>query len=287
MSEFVIDFRVNREFNVLVALSFVIEGIGAATFLWGLLLGHLPGMAVGFAFIVLGSLALMLDLGRPMRAWRILWRTRSSWISRGSIFIGGAGFFAFLILVFPLLFPDYRGTAYVTIIEGLAVIFALLTILYSGFLISSMTPIPFWNTPLVPVLFLFHAATSGLSFVLFLLILSGRSLDLTMRMLEIEGGLLLTTLIFSIAYVMVMSGSTNAARESVRLLSRQHRLLFWGNAVVLGLLIPLIITAYLYFSPGWEMIALIALFLMTLLRLIGDFAFRYAILKVGVFEPLM
>jgi len=287
MNEFVIDFRVNREFNVLVALSFVIEGIGAATFLWGLVLNHLPGMAVGFAFIVLGSLALMLDLGRPMRAWRILWRTKSSWISRGSIFIGGAGFFAFLTIVFPFLFPDYRGTASITIIEVLAVIFSLLTILYSGFLVSSMTPIPFWNTPLVPVLFLFHAATSGLSFMLFLLPLSGGGLELVRRMLEVEGGLLLTTLIFSIAYVMVMSGSTNAARESVRLLSREHRLLFWGNAVVMGLLIPLIITVYLYFSPGGEMIAVTALFIMALLRLIGDFSFRYAILRVGAFEPLM
>jgi polysulfide reductase chain C len=287
MSEFVIDFRLNREFNVLVATSFVIEGIGAATFLWGLLLSQLPGMAVGFAFILLGSLALMLDLGRPMRAWRILWRTRSSWISRGSIFIGGAGFFAFLTIVFPLLFPDYKGTVSVAIIQSCAVLFSLLTILYSGFLVSSMTPIPFWNTPILPVLFLFHAAVSGLSFVLFLLILSGGGLDLTMRMLEVEGGLLLATLIFSIAYIMVMSGSTNAARESVRLLSREHRLLFWGNAVFLGLLLPLIINGFLYFSPGGEMIALTALFLMALLRLIGDFAFRYAILKVGVFEPLM
>jgi len=287
MSEFVIDFRVNREFTVLVAISFVIEGIGAATFLWGLLLSQLPGMVVGFAFILLGALALLLDLGRPMRAWRILWRTRSSWISRGSIFIGGAGFFAFLTIVFPFLFPDYRGTAPVAIIQSCAVLFSLLTILYSGFLVSSMTPIPFWNTSILPVLFLFHAAVSGLSFILFLLILSGKGLDLTMRMLEVEGGLLLATMVFSIAYIMVMSGSTNAARESVRLLSRDHRLLFWGNAVVLGLLLPLLITGYLYFSPGGEMIALTALFLMALLRLVGDFAFRYAILKVGVFEPLM
>lgn len=284
MEEFVVGFKRNREYGSLLALNLVLEGAGAATFLGALLLGYVTGVILGLILVLLGILALFLDLGHPYKFWRVIQRTRSAWISRGTIFV--CCLFVFAILY--LLFPSLQGTPAGIFIQICAAIFAVLTILYSGFLLSSMTAIPFWNTPLTPILFLLHSATTGLAILIFLLANSTGE-NPGNGIFELMFGLVGITLSFTIIHIAVMATSINAARESVRLLmSTGLRWSFMGGAVALGMLSPLFIYIYSYFNNGQPLQSLMILVSVAMvLRVIGDYAFRSSVLNAGVFEMMI
>ncbi len=283
MEEFIVDYRLNKEFDLLAALNIAVEGTGAGLLFSGLLFGLTQAVAAGLVLVFIGIIALFLDLGRPAKFWRAIFRARSAWISRGSFFIGTLVMLTLLILCFP----SVKGTPLGTVIQICAGVFALLTMVYTGFLLSSMTPIPFWNTPLVPILFLLSSLTSGMTILLSLQSLVGDGHGGAHGYEKIVLGLLTITLLFTIIYIWGMATATNAARFSTHLLlAGQSRLLFFGGVIVLGYLLPLFFVGIVYLSDPTEAIAAnAALLAAALSRLLGDFFLRYAVLKVGAFEP--
>jgi polysulfide reductase chain C len=279
--EFTVDYRLNEGFDRLVALNIAIEGSGAALMVSSLLIQYPRGIAVGLALVVLGILFLFFHLGNRFRFWRVLTGLKKAWISRGAFFAGGLVSLGILHVLFK---SDMLG---LTVQTGI-VIFGLLTILYSGFLLSSMTPIPFWNSPLTPILFLFHSTTTGVAILTVLLVMSvGENPDI--RIVEMMLVLTGVTLLFTVIHIMVMASSMNAARESVRLLmSTSLRWTFLGGAIALGLVVPLLIYFYLHFNNGQSVQGIMTLVTVAMvLRIIGDYAFRSSVLNVGVFEMLI
>jgi len=281
VQEFTVDYRMNEEFDYLVAFNLAFEGFGSALMLGSALINYTQGIVLGLLLVGVGVLFLFFHLGNRFRCWRVIARLKNSWISRGAFFAGGLMFFGVLSLLADSGALDLAAQAGI-------IIFALLTILYSGFLLASMTPIPFWNTPLTPVLFLLHSATTGTAILLFM---RGYYSVETIGSGVVGLLLLLTgaTLLLTIIHVMVMSSSTNAARESVRLLLKDGlKLSFVGGAVVLGLIVPLILFGYLYFYIGQTtQNLLIILAAAVVSRIIGDYTFRSSILHAGVFEMLI
>ena len=73
-----------------------------------------------------------------------------------------------------------------------------------------------------------------------------------------------------------------AAALSMKTLIRHEPVLFWFIAVGLGIVAPLIIVGFNIAGPGSIALAVVAVG-----RIIGDIAFRYAILKVGAFESVL
>jgi len=279
--EFIVDYRLNKEFDSILALNISVEGFGAALMAGSVIMHYPMGVIVGLALVVAGIMILFLHLGNRLKFWRVITGLKRAWISRGSFFAGGLvglGIFSLLL----------KGGPLDLIVQIGIIIFGLLTILYSGFLLSSMTPIPFWNSPLTPILFLLHSITTGLAILIFLLVQS------TIKNLSIEiVGLLLgltgVTLLFTIIHIMVMSTSLSAARESVRLLmSSGRKWTFLGGAIVLGLLTPLLIYSYIYLSGEQSIEGLSTmLFVAMIMRAVGDYAFRSSLLNAGVFEMLI
>lgn len=202
--EFTVDYRSNEELDSLVAFNLAFEGSGSALVMISTLIGYSQGVMAGLVLVAVGVLFLISHLGNRLRCWRVLIGLKKSWISRGALFAGGLILFGALSL---LPFVSEFGF----IIRTGTVLFAFLTIVYSGFFLSSMTPIPFWNTPLTPVLFLLHSGTTGLSILIFMLILSAGELPVN-SMIGWVALLAGTALVFTVIHVMVMSTSTNAAR---------------------------------------------------------------------------
>lgn len=279
--EFVVDYRSNEDLDWLVALNLAFEGSGSALIMSSALINYAQGIIAGLVLVAIGIMFLLLHLGNRLKCWRVIARLKDSWISRGAFFAGGLIFFGVLSL-FPL------GDKLVYAVRIGTMLFAFLTIIYSGFFLSSMTPIPFWNTPLTPVLFLLHSVVTGLSILMFILVLSegGPSVHSIIGWVVLMDSM---ALIFTATHVMVMATSTSAARESVKLLlGNGSRLPFLGGAVVLGLIVPLIISSYLYFSTGVSAPDLIISIAVTLaLRAIGDYAFRSSFLNAGVYEMMI
>lgn len=283
LNEFTVGFRTTEgELDFMVALSMSTEGVGAAIFVFSLLSGSMGAAFVGLGFVCVGATALFTHLGHPLRFWRVISKTHVTWISRGAIFTGGLIGFGGLTLVLP------EANALGMLSQMLSLMCAFVVMLYTGFLFSSMHAIPFWNTSLLPILFLSNSMASAGVVLLGLLPLTGQKLVGCPREVSAVLALLLFCVVLTWVYTRSVPAS-EAARESVRLLA-QGRLkslfLVGGGGVGLAAPIVLLILAYAISQDMGVLSGLFA-FAALVLRIVGDIAFRNAVLRAGVYAPVI
>ena len=290
VTQFTIGFKPQRLWTSLAAIDFFLGGTGAGVFLVSMYLGLGAGGVAGLVGVALGALALLADLGRPERFWRAGSQVIMSWISRGVVL-------TLVFLVFGVLYvlPDWlaalpwsRGSG---LGQGIGLIAALAAggvMMYTGFLLSHSPSIPFWNTTLLPLLFVSSALTSGLGAVYILLPFVGDRAAGAARAEVLGIVFLAANLVVLAVYVLNMHFSTVGARESVRMLVRGSLAsAFLGGVVVVGLVIPLVVTLVAYlggrgFGTLPEVLAVEGI-----LMLIGGYVFRHCVLKAGVYPPIM
>jgi formate-dependent nitrite reductase membrane component NrfD len=283
MEEFTVGVRFHREWDHLVALSFSLEGIGAGLVLCAVLAGSQIAVLVGLALVAGGVAALFAHLGNPRRFWRVVSNPATAWISRGSLLIGMLLVLGGLALVSSQLGSPPSWLWFARLV--LALIAAVL-VGYAGLLLASMAGIPFWNSALAPLLFALHSLASGAALLLALAAITEEPAH-PPRGLEVAVQVLLgLALVASLVYPK-LTGSTRAARNSARSLLRgEHRRLFLGGALGLGLLVPLaLVGAQHWLAGGSGVMAL--LLVAALLRLAGDLCFRHALISAGSYESLL
>ena len=191
----------------------------------------------------------------------------------------------FLYAFFPNVnYPGYHATIGVSLC-----IFSVMTMLYTGLLVSSMTAIPFWNTPLIPILFICHAIVSGLSILLFATLLGGYDFDSITGIMGIEICLLVSCILLITVYITKMSKASSCSIESVKMLMKgENRSFLFFGAILSGILIPLLIYLIVYYNmKNAQVVIEIWLLIAMVLRLTGDFYFRRVILKVGIYKPIL
>ena len=284
MEEFVVGFRRNQNFNHLAAIYFTAEGGGAALLLAAFFIGNSRALMVGLAMVLAGVAALMLDLGKPSRFWRSVYKPGRSWISRGAIFVGALIALSGLYMMIPGAGDIPAGR----ILRLLAALLCLPTILYTGFLLDSFKGAPSWNNRRMPELFCLHSAATGLSvggFVLGPALGAGWASSLSLlQVLVLASALALTG-----RYYRTVSRGGPAEQESARILAKgEMRRFFIHGAVLAGLAVPLVMALASYFGAGagfWNSAGVLAV--SALVRVGGDFCFRYSILKSGVYEPVL
>jgi formate-dependent nitrite reductase membrane component NrfD len=278
--EFTVAVQFHREWEHLVALSFSLEGIGAGLVLCAVLAGSQAAVLLGLLLVAGGVAALFAHLGNRRRFWRVVANPATAWISRGSLLIGMLLVFGLLSLAAGQLDDPPAWAPLATLAMGLV---AAVLVGYAGLLLASMAGIPFWSSALAPLLFALHSLASGAALLLALAALTGQ----TRNALEAA---VLVLLVLTLATCLVyprLAGSTRAARDSARSLLRgEYRLPFLGGAVGLGLLVPFVlVVAHQWLLPGAGAVALLVL--AALLRLAGDLCFRYALIRVGSYDPLL
>jgi formate-dependent nitrite reductase membrane component NrfD len=282
-NEFGVTFRgTEAEADPRVALSLSAEGVGSALFLLSFLCDSRAGMVAGLLFVAAGAGALFTHLGHPLRCWRVITKTSTAWISRGAVFTT-----ALLMLgIAALLLPD-RGLGGL-VLRSSALVCAFAVMLYAGVLYATMSSVPFWNTSLLPLLFAVHSLASGSTVLLGLGALSRAGAAVSLGPVSAVAALLLLSL--GLTWVITKPASRSAAaRESIRRLTHGPlRALYLGGAVWSGLIAPvaLIVLAYLL-APTAPAASGILLSLAMMIRLAGDFGFRSAVLKAGVYEPVI
>jgi len=283
LNEFTVDFRTTEgELDFMVALSMSTEGVGAAVFVLSLLAGSMGAAFVGLGLVGVGATALFTHLGHPLRFWRVISKTHVTWISRGAIFTGGLIGFGGLSLILP------EGNALGMLCQMISLMCALVVMLYTGFLFSSMNSIPFWNTSLLPILFLVHSIASAGVVMLGLLALSGQRLADSPREVSAVLAMLLFSLVLSWVYTK-SAPSSEAARESVRLLTQgKLKSLFLVGGGVVGLAVPIVLVMLSYaISLDMGVVSGLFVFVALVLRIAGDMAFRNAVLRAGVYAPVI
>jgi len=281
-------FRPQREWvdrrGVLLISGHFLTGVGSGTWLFSLLFHYRLGLFLSFLAVALGGVAHFLFLGHPERFWRMV-KVRHSWIGRG--FMGMSLFipFSFLYLL-PSYVPglpwDESGVLgrifLVLSLLGMAILFA-----YKGNVYAASKGIPFWNSPLLPVLYIAYALRGGVALILLSLPFTGSTVR-PEQAAVIELWIAVSAGVFILFYLGVMANSNVATRQSVRDLTRGRVSgSFYLGTVLIGLVIPILLGGLGYLSPlSQEILAAVGLF-----SLVGDFFAKYTIAKAGVYMPLV
>ena len=267
--------------NWLIGTAFFLGGVGSGLFLVSLLTGHVVGMLAGVLIVVVGkNSAHLAFLGRPERFLRAARRPDRSWIARG---IWATGVFAvtgalsvLLRAHSPLLeLPPWAAN----LIFALAAASALFIASYDGFLMRSSAGVAFWRTLLLPLLLFMYATLGGITMSLTIHELRGEAPPAILPVLE--HGLLVANFLLLGIYLLRMTRSLPAARETLRQwLSGRYARFFFGLVVLVGLVATLLLSLLHNSVQASWMVLLIAA-----CELIGDFSMMMLMLKSGLFSP--
>ena len=268
------EFKCQREWGWLLSIWLFLSGTGCGLFV----LFKLLDLPIFFALLALGSIVLggavlLLELGSPTRAWRGVSRIRTSWLSRGVVFVCFFIVTGFLSVA-PALVPPWQGADLGARALGwIAALCALMIVLYPGFFLAKNRSIPFWNTAWLPAVLVGYAATGASAMIL----LGSAFLREGLRPFDtLAAVLIVVTGILVGVYLLAMHRAGGPARESVRLLNAAP--LSWTfrlGVILVGLLLPLLLVLWV---PWAAVVA-------GLCMLAGSLLFRYCVLKVGVYVP--
>jgi formate-dependent nitrite reductase membrane component NrfD len=237
---------------------------------WGLVIGWLLIVAFKGGFH-------LAHLGQPSRFWRLFLKPGSSWLSRGLIFVALFTVFGALQFLSALWLP---GTGWEVLNKIIAGILALLVAAYSGLVMNYVNGIPFWNSALLPLLFVVFGVLGGLA-VMMLIALWGLPdlagvLLVTQRLL-LAGATLTALYLWSAAYM-----GPAAKRSVAELLKGRLALPLWVGVGVCGAALPTGTIVYMLAAS-----ASVPLLLATSAGIVvGVFSFCYCLLKAGLYRPL-
>jgi len=264
-----------------IAFAFFLGGISGGLYLASAYFDNLTGMFVAWLLSLLMGVSYMIHLSHPFRFWRMFMKPKTSWIARGFIFIMLFIGFTFIQLILSQWFAEQ--TALVTTFKVLAGIFAFAQSIYTGFAVSYVSAIKVWNSAIVPVLFVTCGLTGGLA-ILLAIFIAGDSTQIAALENIIRVVLIALAIIIGV-YLWNTTYSSAAARDAVkRLIGGSLAPLFWVGVFLFGIAIPIVISITTYFvgeaSSGILITAIIS-------EIIGGLALRFAILKAGVYTPLL
>jgi polysulfide reductase chain C len=287
-----VDGQVQTDWNWNIAVYLFLAGVGAGGYASGVLASFggpaweefaRTGVALGWPLLMVGTVFLILDLGVKMRALRVFLNPGTSWIARGSLFISVFMILSFLHLVL-MVWPGRMAVDDPTLrVIGLVnLVFAVLVMIYTGVLLGVSRSIAFWNTAMLPLLFLVSASSTG---VMAVLLLAPASPGPVARLAQIDLALIgLECLV--IAFYLQASHRTDESRSSVQLLLRGRLAsMFWVGLVVVGLAVPLVINLIEVTGMAGESGMWLAR-IGASAGLVGGLLLRRLVLAAGVRAPL-
>lgn len=290
--------QVQNEWKWPVAADLFLAGTGAGGYAMGVLASYggadwepvaRTGVALAFPLLLIASLFLILDLGVKMRALRVFLNPGTSWMTRGSLIISvfmTLGFLHLILMVWPGQMAV--NAPLLRVIGVVNFVFAILVMIYTGVLLGASRVIAFWNTAMLPLLFLVSAGSTGVMAVI-LLTPSSPALSGAFRLLSQVLLVLLVVQCIVIAFYVQSSHRTDESRASARLLLKGRLAgTFWFGLIVAGLLIPLalMIIEVAAVAEGDLSSTLWVTRIAAILGLFGGLILRRLVLAAGVKAPL-
>ena len=271
---------INRR-GIFLWIAFYAGGLGGGLYLVSLYFNSLWGMFLSWLIIaVIKGGAHLIFLGKPLRFWRIVIRPNSSWLSRGIIFVFTFVGFGAVQLALSFWLP---GTAVEIVFKVLAGISALAVTVYTGFVLNTVKGVPFWNSSLLPILFVLCGVLGG--FGLSVVIgLYGGNVNIAIAEAGSRWLLIINALLIAV-YLWAAANREVTGKKSVMEQMRGNlAVIFWGGIVAMGIVIPLVIAFSSYFVGEVSSALLIT---GVICEVIGGLALRYCVLKAGAYKPLV
>jgi len=267
--------------GIFLWIAFYAGGLGGGLYLVSLYFNSLWGMFVSWLIIaVIKGGAHLIYLGKPLRFWRIVFRPNTSWLARGIIFVLAFIIFTAIQLIFSYWLP---GSAAEIVFKALAGIAALAVTVYTGFVLNTVKAVPFWNSTLLPLLFVLCGIMGGFGLSV-IIALNGGNIDIAAA----ETGsrwLLIINALLIVIYLWAAANRETTGRKSVMEQMRGNLApVFWIGIVALGIVIPLAIAFSSYIAGEASPALLIT---GVVCEVIGGLALRYCVLKAGAYKPLV
>ncbi len=268
--------------GILLWLAFYTGGLGGGLYIVSLFFDNLWGMFIGwFIVAVLKGGFHFIYLGKPARFWRLVSHPQTSWLSRGLMFVVGFAGFGLIQILLSVFLPDQ--TTIIMALKIIAGIFALCVATYTGFVLNNVKGVPFWELPILPLLFVACGILGGFGITVAIGIFSPG-----VNIAAAETGsriMLIINVLLIVAYLLIASQKEVTGKQSVLFQIRGSiSPIFWSCVVTLGIVIPAVIAIYSLFSGEATAIILI---LGTICEIIGGAMLRYCVLKSGIYNPLI
>jgi formate-dependent nitrite reductase membrane component NrfD len=267
--------------GIFLWIAFYAGGLGGGLYLVSLYFNSLWGMFISWLIIaVLKGGTHLIYLGKPMRFWRIVTRPNSSWLARGFIFVMLFVIFVAVQLVFSYWLP---GSAAEIVCKVLAAISAFIVTVYTGFVLKTVKAVPFWDSALLPVLFVLCGVLGGFGLSV-IIALNGGNIDIEAAETGSRWLLLINALLIVIYLWSAANRETTGKQSVMEQIKGSNAPIFWVGIVVLGIIIPVVITFSSYFityvSSGLLIFGVAC-------EIAGGLALRYCVLKAGAYKPLV
>jgi formate-dependent nitrite reductase membrane component NrfD len=260
---------------------------------YGALIGPLP--------IIVGTFLIIFELGRPFRALNLFKLINLSPMNIGSWLLGSlivvSVLYALLFLPWPPIIwdrlqPWRKVLAWVCIPLGIGVA------LYTGVMLGAMPARPFWNSPILALLFLVSALSTGIAMIIFTqaLLYEPQADNPAADKLFHQSGYLLTasdllligfelTVIFLFLMFAYLTVGNVEYAVAVILPGGDLAAAFWLWVVVVGLLIPgfielVYVVPKLLYHRDYET-SRTADMVISIAVLAGGFMLRYVVVVAG------
>jgi formate-dependent nitrite reductase membrane component NrfD len=266
--------------GLLIWLAEVSAGLGGGLYLVGAYFGLPIVMLISWLIIIAFKGGFHFAyLGHPLRFWRMGLKPGTSWVARGFIFMALFIIFGAVQLVLSYWLP---GTPLETLFRVIAAVMAFLIAINFGFVLNYVNAIPLWNSGLLPLILVVCGVLDGLAVMIVISSSGGGSHLETARMgsqlLLIANAFLITLYLWSVSY----TGNTGK-RSVIEILRGRIAPILWIGVVLCGIVTPLGISVYSYFTGE----AYGALLIATVCEMTGVLSLKYSILKAGLYVPLI
>jgi formate-dependent nitrite reductase membrane component NrfD len=266
--------------GILVWLAEVSNGIGGGLYLASLYFNSLLGMFLSWLIVILFKGGFHFAyLGKPMRFWRMALKPDTSWLARGFIFLVLFICIGAIQLAFSHWLPGTTLEIVFKVISGLMV---FLVVINTGFVMNYINSIPFWNSAMLPLLFISCGVLDGFALILTIGLFGGNvdiiAAETGSRWLLIINALFITIYLWSAMYM----GPT--ARHSViEIIKGRIAPILWFGVILCGIVIPISMSLFSYLMSN----ALALILTAVVFEMVGTFSLKYIILKGALYSPLI
>ena len=187
-------------------------------------------------FLAITGVLLIMDLGRPDRFLSVLLRPQwRSWLTRGAYIITGYGGLLTVWLIASFTgYPNILKYA-----EPPAIVFALLSAVYTAFLFSQAKGRDFWQSPMLGVHMLVHSVMAGVSVFL----LTGFLRPLGGGFLRFIWYVIVVSLVFHLVTLAIELTTTHTTDDAhavaEMIMDGEFSSKFWYGMILTGNLLPL------------------------------------------------
>lgn len=237
------------------------------------------GLLAATIVLLAGLSCLMADLGRPERFFYVIVHPTPSVLTFGSYVLGTTLLSATALCALGFArISGPRALLLVRVLEVAGAVGSILTMAYTGVLLSQMGVVALWANPLLAPLFVASALSTGLAGTLVCLAPLDEAPRRVVRLLARAD---LVAVVLEIVLLAAYLGFAVAAGDgglvARGLLAGSRAGLFWGGFVAPALLAPLALEA-VHACTGWTAPLLVA----AACVIIGGYFLRYCIVNVPV-----